>query len=101
MRETIDFYAPDWGLVLIWCAIAVVVSVIVFWMGRLFGRRGALAAGAVFIAVALGFLILLFALGPGLHRLFGFVFPPPLIVGALGGLAIRHHWPGPIGASAE
>ena len=100
MRDTIDFYAPDWELVLIWCAIALPTCVVVLWMGRLFGR-GAMAAGAVFIAVALGFLILLFALGPGLHRLFGFMFPPPLIVGALVGLAIRHLWPGPISAAAE
>ena len=101
MRGTIDFYAPDWELVLIWCAIAGPTCVIVLWMGRLFGRRGALTAGAVFIAMAVGLLILLFALGPGLHRLFAFMFPPPMLLGALAGLAIRRFWPGPIGASAE
>ncbi len=75
--------------------------VFVLWMGRLFGRRGALTAGTVFLAMALGFLILLFAQGPGLHRLWGLVFPPPLIVGALAGLAIRRFWSRPIGASGE
>jgi hypothetical protein len=89
LSEAIAFYAPDWELVLIWCAIAIPTCVAVFWVGRLFGRRGALTAGAIFIAVAAGLLILLFALGPGLHRLFGFMFPPPLIVGAVAGLALK------------
>jgi len=76
------------GVLLIWCLVAAVSCLIVIWMSGLFGRRGALIAAGVLVALGFGIVILLYALGPGPHRLWSFIFPFPVIVGALVGLAI-------------
>ncbi len=86
MSEAIQFYAPDWELVLIWCAIAIPTGLAVFWMGRLFGGIGALVASAVIGAAALAMLVLPTT---GSHGpTYFMILSVPLSAGALLGLVV-------------
>jgi hypothetical protein len=88
MNEAIQFYAPDWELVLLWCVIAAPTCLAVLWLSKTFGRSGALLSTGAFILARLALPIGLRALGPGVHLLWVLVFTPPLLVGALVGFAI-------------
>jgi hypothetical protein len=90
LRELIQFYAPDWGLVFIWCAIAIPACVVVLWMGRLFGRPGALISSAVLIAGAL----LPWTSTNPTRIFYELAFSIPLIFGALLGLVVWYVWLG-------
>lgn len=84
MMETIQFYAPDRVLVLIWCAVALSSCFLVLWMSGLFGRVGALVTTAIISAGATGLWLLA---GPAglLHAI---AFSPPLVIGAVIGLIL-------------
>ena len=81
MTEALDFYAPDWSLVLIWGVVALLSFLLVLWMCGLFGRTGVLATSALFFAGGIG---LWLAAGP-LHFV---AWALPSIVGALIGVAV-------------
>jgi hypothetical protein len=88
LREAIAFYAPDWELVLIWCAIATPTCLTILWLSRVFGRSGVLLSTSAFILAGLALPIILRALGPGLHLLWILAFTPPLLFGAFVGFSI-------------
>ncbi|AHB49850.1 hypothetical protein W911_02300 [Hyphomicrobium nitrativorans NL23] len=81
MTEALDFYAPDWGLVLVWGVVALSSFLLVLWMSGLFGRAGALGTGTLIVAAGIG----LWLAAGQLHFL---AWALPSIFGALIGVVV-------------
>jgi len=81
LSETIQFYAPDRELMILWGVGVLIGLVPVLWMGVLFGRAGAIGAATVIAVTAAA--LWLSAGGWWLA-----ILSPPLAFGALIGVIV-------------